>query len=315
MQNTLKNLNVELSQTQAGMVDKLTETNPIIASIPVKAASHGFYNLYPTVSEITGMQDVDYDDELPTVGISFELGQTPLGKIGGKLPIPKDAAQAIGGYSKYADSRLPKIIAKSGNDQEFKIYYNGFMKSAIKNGTLISAGGTSANKQYSIAAVTWDEDSTVGLYNPNTLSDGKLFEQIILNNGAEYELDVNGRKFIGKMIASYMQFGLQLADPRLVGVIANIEPKTNSTDKDKIDGLPTADMLDDLLAGVRAGSNTALYCHPALANKLANKFNLKQRSVGNGETGVRYALFDWQGVPVISSYNLSWGKEAVVTVE
>ena len=73
MQNTLKNLNVQLADGQAGMVDKLTEENPIIASIPVKAASHGFYNVYPTVSEITGMQDVDYDDELPTVGSYYHL--------------------------------------------------------------------------------------------------------------------------------------------------------------------------------------------------------------------------------------------------
>jgi len=314
MKNTLKNLNVFLKPHQKGIINKLTEENPIIDTIPVRAASHGIYNVYPTISEITGMSEVDFDEELPTVGISFELGRTKLGKIGGKLPIPKDAATEVGGYSAYADARLPNIIAKSGNDQEYRLYYLGFLKSALANGKAVSVGGATPNKQYSLVAVTYDEDSTVGLYNPKTLSNGKLFEQLVLNGGNEYEVEAGGKKFIGKMIASFMQFGLQLADPRLVGALVNIEPAVNASDRDKIDGLPTAAQMDDLLSGVRAGTNTVIYCHPTLAKTMATKFQLPQRQIGNGETGVRYALYDWQGIPVVTSYNIGWGNEAVVSL-
>ena len=314
MKNTLKNLNVFLKPHQQGIINKLTEENPIIDSIPVRAASHGIYNVYAQTSEINPMAEVDFDAELPTVGISFELGRTRLGKIGGKLPIPQDAATEVGGYSAYADARIPGLIAKSGNDQEYRIYYSGFLKSAIANGKAVSVGGSTANKQYSLVAVTYNEDSTVGLYNPKTLSNGKIFETLPLNNGAVYEIEVGDAKCLGKMIACYMQFGLQLADPRLVGALVNIQPAANVSDRDKIDGLPTAMQMDDLLAGVRAGTNTVIYCHPSLGKKMASKFQLSQRQVGNGETGVRYALYDWQGIPVVTSYNLAWGNEAVISL-
>ena len=152
------------------------------------------------------------------------------------------------------------------------------------------------------------------LYNDKTLSNGKLFEQLVLNGGAEYEVEAGGKKFIGKMIASYMQFGLQLADSRLVGALVNIEPTANASDRDKIDGLPTANQMDDLLSGVRAGANTVIYCHPTLAKKMATKFQLAQRQVGNGENSIRYALYDWQGIPVITSYNIGWGNEEVLSL-
>lgn len=314
MKDTLKNLNALLEPRQQGIINRLTEENPILDSIPVRAASHGIYNVYATASDVTPMQETDFDDELPTVGISFELGRTKLGKIGGKLPIPQDAAIEVGGYPAYAEARMPTIIAKSGNEQEYRIFYKGFLKSAIANGKAVSVGGTTPNKQYSLVAVTYDEDSTVGLYNPKTLSTGKIFEQLVLNGGNVGLIDVGGKSILGKIMVAYMQFGLQLADPRLVGALVNIEPTANVSDRDKIDGLPTAAQMDDLLAGVRAGANTVIYAHPALAKKMASKFQLPQRQVANGESSVRYALFDWQGIPFVTSYNLGWGNEAVISL-
>ena len=318
MKNTLKNLNVWLTPHQQGVLNRLTEENPILDSIPVRAASHGIYNVYADTTEITGMSEVDFDEELPTVGVSFELGRTRLGKIGGKLPIPQDAATEVGGYSAYANARMPSIIAKSGNDHEYRLYYKGFLKAAIDNGKAVSVGGSTANKQFSLVAVTYDMDSTVGLYNPKATSVGMgrgvIFEELVLNGGNVSEIEVGGKKCLGKIIAAYMQFGLQLADPRLVGALVNIQPAQNGTDRDKIDGLPTAAQMDDLLAGVRAGANTVIYCHPTIAQKMASKFQLTQRRIANGDTSVRYAMYDWQGVPVITSYNIGWGNEAVVSL-
>lgn len=315
MKNTLKDLNVFLSKRQQGLVNTLTEKNPIIGSMPMKGASHGFYNVYSKVADIDAMGEVDYDEELPTVGISFELGRTRLGKIGGKLPMPQDAAKEMGGYSRYANDRVPLIIAKSGNDNENRIYYKGFIAAAKANGKIVSCSGSTANKQYSMAFVHYDNDTTVGLYNPNSLSNGKLFATLPLNGGNEYEIEVGGKKCIGKMLAMYMEFGIQLADPNMVGALVNIQPVANASDPEKIDGLPTRMQIEDRLAAVRAdAASTFIYCHPSLVGYLALKYQLPQRTIANDTTGMRYTLVDWNGVPFVGSYNVNWGTESVVAL-
>ena len=315
MKNTLREINIHLAKKQQGLVNTLLENNPIIASIPVKAASHGFYNLYSKIDSIDSLQEVDYDDELPTVGISFDLGKTRLGKIGGKLPMPEDAAKEMGGFDRYAADRIPSIIEHAGNDNEGRIYYNGFLKAAIANGQVQSAGGSTDNKQYSMIAVHWDNDSTIGLYNPNAVNNQKLFAVRLLNGGNIGEIDVNGKKIVGKMVVISMEFGLQLADPRYVAAICNIEPTANVSDPEKLDKLPTRKQIEDMLGAVRANaSNTVIYAHPTLVGYLAQKFQLPQRTITNETTSVRYQLVDWNGVPFVSSYNISWGKDAVVNV-
>ncbi len=313
MKNTLKEIAVALAKKQQGIVNDFIERNPIFGSMPMAPASHGFYNVYPKVTEIDAMGEVDYDEELPTVGISFELGRTRLGKIGGKLPMPQDAAKEMGGYVAYAQKRVPLIIGKSGNDNENRLYYRGFLKAAIANDKAVSCGGTSPNKQYSMAFVHYDMDSTVGLYNPNSLSDGKLFVTQLLNGGNEYEIEVNGKKCIGKMMAMYMESGIQLADPNAVSALVNIEPKANSTDPDKIDGLPTRMQIEDRLAAVRAdAASTYIYCHPTLVGYLAIKYQLPRTIITNETTGLRYTLTDWNGIRFVGSYNVNWGNEGVV---
>jgi hypothetical protein len=315
MKNTLHDLNIYLADKQKGLINNLTEGNPIVGTIPVKKSSHGTYNVHGKVTDIAAMQQVDYDEELPTVGISFDLGRTSLGKIGGKLPMPRDAAKEMGGYAKYADDRCPTIIAKSANDNENRIYYQGFLAYAIANSKVVSVGGTTADSQYSMVFAHYDMDSTVGLYNPNSLGQGKLFETLLLNGGNEFEIEVENKKCIGKMLAMFMEFGLQLADPQNIGALVNIEPKANATDPDKIDGLPTAMQIDDRLAACRASiGNTYIYCHPALLGKLAIKYQLVQRQIGNDATGVKYAIYDWNGIPLVGSYNVNWGSEAVISL-
>lgn len=312
MKNTLRDLNVFLHPKQQGILNNLTEKNPIIDSIPVKPASHGFYNVFAKTTSIDGMEEVDFDEELPTVGISFELGQARLGKIGGTLAMPKDAAEAMGGYSAYANSRLPQIIADAGNKQERRIYYKGFIAKALANKRFINVGGTTPGKQYSMAFVHWDEDSTVGLYNPNDASSGKLFAQLPLNGGKEYKVpDLNNA--IGKEIASWIQFGIQLEDERYVHALVNIELKQNESDRDKIDGLPTAMQIDDAIAAVRGEPySTVIYCHTSLISKLAIKYNLAQRQVMNDTSGISYLITEWNKIPFVGSYNVNWGSEEVI---
>lgn len=316
MKNTIQELNFKLTEKQQGLVNTLVEDNPIIATIPVKPSTHGIYNVYGKVTDITAMDEVDYDDDLPAVDISFELGRTRLGKIGGKMYLPKDAATEMGGYTAYLNDKLPGIIKKSGNEQEYRIFYKGFLKAAIDNGKAVSCGGTTANSQRSMVAVTYDMDTTVGLYNAKTLSNGKVFEQLVLNGGNEYEITHNGKTFIGKGVATFMQFGLQLADPRNVAALVNIELGPNQSNPEKYTGLPTIKQLDDLLSGIRAtAARSVIYCDAYVSKAIAAQYKLPRIQIANGSTaGVQYAAYDWQGIPIVTSYNLSNGKDPVVTI-
>ncbi len=317
MRNSIQELNVYLTPKQQGIVNNLAEKNPLLATIPLKPASHGLYNSYSKVTDVDEMQAVDFDTQLPIVGVSTELGKATLGKIGGRLPIPMDLATEMGGYSKYANSKLNPIIAKSGNRRETEIYYNGFLQAALMNGQMVNVGGSTPNKQYSMSAVHWDEDSTTGLYDPNGINsrpsgEGELFETIAVNNGALYEVEALGGA-LGKTIAIFMKFGLQLADPRYVSALVNIEPKPKTNDPDKVEGLPTAMQLDDMIARVRGdAATTMIYCHNTLITMLANKYNLTQRSVTNETTKVTYTILEWNGIALIGSYNINWGNENVM---
>lgn len=312
MKNTLKDLNVYLHGGQKKALNTLVEENSMIGSIPMKPASHGLYHVYNKTSNIDELQEVDFDEELPTVGISFELGRTRLGKIGGTLAIPQDAAAQMGGYRAYVDERMPQIIAKAGNAQETRIYYKGFIKRTLETKNYVSCGGTTPNKQFSMVAVHWDEDSTTGLYNNKDLSNGKIFVQSPLNGGNLVK--VKDLKWaLGKEIACWIQFGLLLADERYVKAIVNIEPKQNANDRDKIDGLPTGMMVDDLITAVRGNpANTAIYCHPALHRMLGLKFNLEKKVFTDKETNVSYTISHWLDIPFITSHNIVWGTEAVI---
>ena len=78
--------------------------------------------------------------------------------------------------------------------------------------------------------------------------------------------------------------------------------------------LPTAGQMDDLLSKVRANTNTVLYMHPNLQRKLATEFQFKQMQFVNGATGVTYTIDTYQNIPIVSSYNISWGGESVIAV-
>lgn len=315
MKNTLADLNVHLAKTQKPILNTLTNENPMLAAIPVKGATHGIYNVYASTTAIDELAEVDFDQALPTVGVSYDLGQANLAKIGGTLAMPQDAVGLMGGYAAYANERLPKIIAKAGNSHEARLYYKGFLKYAIGNKNVIDAGGKTANKQFSMVAVHFDSESTTGLYNPTSLNNGKLFTIQPLNGGNEYEIPALGGA-IGKSVAIYMHYGLQLADPRNVKAIVNIEPKENTTDKDKIDGLPTGMQIDDLINDVQGNpGNTVIFCNPIIMRYLGLKYNLGKRTVVDASNGnISYEIYTWADVRFVTSHNIFKGSESVIEV-
>ena len=318
MMKTLQDYNVFFAKRQQEMVNTLVEENPILATVPVKTASHGYKHAYAQVRKATGPQEVQRDEELPEVAISFALADVTLGKIGGKMPIPKDSARQLGGYDKFVNERVPTILGIAANSNERKIYYDGFVKFAVQNGKMYNGGGTTDDAQHSMVAVHWDQASTCGLINPNAPSTHRLFETGFLNGGYETEIaytaeDGTLKKAIGKIFTIEMEYGLMLGNPNYVAGIANIEFSANVSDPDKIDGLPSPMQIGKLLSGVRGNpGNTLVYCDPTLLQALAIKYNMGKVYVNAGQNpqNVRYDIRDWNGIRFVSSYNLLDGTEA-----
>lgn len=310
MKNSMQKLAVPMARQQQEMVNSFLEGNPIIDSIPMKAATHGIYNVFGEVTDIKAAGQVDFDAPLPTVGVTTQLGQANLTKIGGILPIPMDLAANMGGDTVFINQQVPPVITKSGNDLEAAIYYNSFINTAVKNGTAVSAGGSAANQQYSMVAVHWDNASVTGLYNSNVVGNGKIFEQLLLDGGNTHKL-ADGA--LGKELAIYTQMGLQIADKRYIGAIVNIQIGTDASGN--ITGLPTASQIDDLVAGVRGNpANTYIYAHPAIISKIGLKYKLEKRTVIDNATNITYTVTDWDGIRFIGSYNIKKGTEPVVTL-
>lgn len=311
---TINELVVGLAQTQQEIVKTATNGNPIIATLPMQAATHGYKNVYAKQTKVDAPKPVQRDSELPVVGISHELGEATLGKIGGRLPMPRDLATNLGGYEVMLDRNLQTIIEKGTNNNEKQIYYDGFMKYALQNGNYASAGGTTDNKQYSLVIAHYDPAGVVGLYNGNKLSNGKLFEQYMLWGGAEGEIELaDGTKCTGKMFCIEAELGIQLARPEYVQAIVNIEPKANASDSKKIDGLPSLELLAKKLSDARANmANTFIYCHPYIASCLAINYNLDQRRIKNGDGKLDFILTEINGIPVVGSYNINDGTESVI---
>ena len=165
-----------------------------------------------------------------------------------------------------------------------------------------------------MVAVHFDSDSVTGLYNPQSLNNGKLFTMLPLNNGAEHKVEALGGA-IGREIAIYMHYGLQLADPRYVKAIVNIEPKPNENDKDKIDGLPTGMMIDDLINDVQGNpGNTVIFCNPIIRRYLGLKYNLEKRVVTDAQGRVTYEIFSWSDITFVTSHNIYKGTESVIEI-
>lgn len=318
MMKTLQDYNVFFSKRQQEIVNTLVESNPILATVPVKTASHGYKHAYAKVTRIQGPQEVQRDEELPEVGISFELADVTLGKIGGKLPIPKDSARQLGGYDRFVNDRVPSILANGANSNEKKIYYDGFVKFAVQNGRMYNGGGSTADAQSSMVAVHWDYATTCGLINPNAPSTHRLFETSFLNGGYESEIAYTGadsqlHKTIGKVFVIEMEYGLMLGNPNYVAGIANIEFSANVSDPDKIDGLPSPMQIGKLISSVRGTpGSTYVYCSPMLLQALAVKYNLGKVYINGSQNpqNVRYDIRDWNGIRFVSSYNLLDGTEA-----
>jgi len=97
-------------------------------------------------------------------------------------------------------------------------------------------------------------------------------------------------------------FGLQLANDRYVGAIVNIDTAA----------VPSEDQINQLLESVRANpANTFLYMHPTMKTKL-QVYKDNHLEMGPFDEDHNTLFTKWDGVNIITTYNMLQGTEANV---
>ena len=315
--NFFRDVGIRMAKKQAHEIDAVTEEAPILAQLPMQEASHGIRNVYEELKEVDGAQLVNLDDELPSIGSEGTLGYQDLSVLGGIIRVGEDKAKKFGGAGAYFAKKMPSILRQTGADTETSLIYNNIRPYAKANSreqsAQLSAAATAAS-QYSIVCVKWVEGETIGLYDSNGFGNGKVFDMLPLNGGNAYEFtdtDDKTKVGFGERIKAY--FALQLANPRNVSSIVNVELTADATSDTGYQALPTEAQMNKMIRDARGNpANTFIYCHPSVLDALgAYKGSALQMMPTNEDYNTVIAT--WNGIKIITSYNFDDGTEAVVT--
>lgn len=307
MKNNMYEVAVALAPKQSQLIDYLVEDAVIVKEIPFQAATHGIKNVFERVKDVTGPTLVDLDAPLPLVTALTELGETPLFKIGGKLEIGKDKAEAMHGKEEYLRNRLPAILKLAGASLDKAIYYDVMLKRAMEmkrvKSCTTSVTDTSEKKYYSMVAIRWSAGENCGLYNNNRTNgsaEGSFFTMDNLWGG---QLGTLSGGETGWAIDVTSMIGLQIENPKYIMGFVNITE----------DNLPSYADLIGIANGVRGnGANARIYASPELADILASKYS---RAAGDNSFSSLVTVdtdgnVRIKGIPVVGDYNILAGTEA-----
>ena len=296
MMQTLHEIGVESARKQPGMIDALTEDAPILAMIKWIKATHGLWNVAEKLNDITAPAFVHFDAPLPSLGVSTDLVTTDLQKMGGEMEVPTDRAEKFGGAVKYFARKQDYILKKAGMDTEIVIVMQNLLKGAMVEKNLYDAGGS--GKGYFILACRFDPELNVGLYDADQFAQGRLFNISFPYGGQEHLL--RSKKYEGVYGYSVLyraHFGYQLLDARrTVAAIVNIDE----------DHHPSVDMIDDMLAQVRAQpGSTHIFCGPRGRIYGLNPWKTENIHLVNGDTDAKTRIETWNGIGITTSYNIA----------
>lgn len=314
--NFFRDVALAMAKKQSVMIDAVTEEAPILATLPMEEASHGLRNVYESLVDVDGAQLVNLDDALPSINADGTLEYQDLSVLGGIIRVGEDKARRFGGPGPYFARKMPSILRQTGADTEQSFIYNNFRVYAKANSREQSAqltAAATASSQYSMLCVKYASGEVTGLYDPEGFGNGRVFDITPVNGGNIYEYtDGSTVKLVyGQRIKAYM--ALQLANPRNVASIVNIELTADDTTDTGYQALPTENQIDQMCIDARANpSNSYIYCHPKVKAALgAYKGSALQMMPANGDRNDM--IETWNGIPIIASYNFKQGTEAVVT--
>lgn len=294
-------------------VDALTEEAPILEMLPMQPTNKGMVQVIEKLQSTDAAQLVDLDAALPTITSDTTLEDVTLSVLGGRMVVGEDMSKKFGGKEKYFTKKLGPILKQTGANLEYSLIYNTWRAYATANSKNISAGGTTANTQYSILAIKFVEDETFGLFNPDGFGTGKVFDITPLNNGALADYDVgNSITTVGYAQRIKTYFGIQTANTRNIGAIVNVELTASASTDTGFLALPSEADMDNLLDSVRAmPGNTYLLMHPKVANALA-VYKAGRLEMTVLDENLKRRFKSWEDIPIITSRNFLNGTEAVV---
>lgn len=296
MMSTLHEIALSHAKKQPGMADSLTEDAPILNVVKWKASTHGLWNVAEKLTDVEGPGFVEPDAPLPYMSTSSDLVHTDLHVMGGMIEVPTQRALKFGGKDKYFAERQNTILRKAGMDTERQLMLNNWFKAARACGNLKDAGAT--GKGWFILAVRFDELLNVGLYDPDQFQEGRLFRIDFPYGGAEHHLrSEKYRGVLGYSISYRANFGWQILDPqRTCAAIVNIDETKR----------PTAAMIDDMLADVRArAGSTYLFCSPKAKIHGINPYKTSNVELANSDTDAKTRVETWNGISIITSHNFN----------
>jgi len=298
---TLREISARFATRQPKQVDWLTEETPVLDVVPFEEASHTLWNVYDEVSEVSGGGFVPMDAPLDAIEVDSRLGKVDLSILGAKMFCPEDRAKAFGGRDSYFAKKTPKALRKLGVDAEKAVIYDNFLAYALDKDRLLDSGGeTDAN--YSILAVRFVPGETTGLYSTAGFRQGGLIDMRAVNGGGLYE---NEQGILGYGVRMKGYFGIQIANPETVAALVNVSPEAP----------PTALQVDTLLDMVRAAGRTYLFCHRKALSILAEVGKGAAFQMTPADKKVDRRIAEWNGVPIVTSYNFKDAAEARVDVD
>lgn len=310
--NFFRDVGIRMAKKQAQEIDAVTEEAPLLAMLPMQAASHGIRNVYEELKEIDGAQLVNLDDELPNIGSEGTLGYQDLSVLGGIIRVGEDKAKKFGGAAAYFGSKMPSILRETGANTEKSLIYNTIKPYALANSRQQNAGGTTASTQYSMICVKWVVGETIGLFDQDGFGNGKVFDMLPLNGGNAYEFtdtDSKTKVGYGERIKAY--FALQLANPRNVSSIVNVELTADEGTNSGFKALPTEAQMNKMIRDARGNpANTMIYMHPAVLDAL-QVYKSGALQMATADSDFNTIIASWNRIPIISSYNFDNGTEAV----
>lgn len=307
MSDIFREIALRMASSQAELINDFVKAAPIWASIPMRETSDGFKNVFEKIISVDAMKKLTgLDAPLPSVTTESSLVSVDLSVFGGMMEVGQDKANALGGAEAYFEKHLQSIMPYTAQAYEFATYYNELRPYATTLGNVIDAGGTTASKQTSMVVVRFDAQNT-GLYNPQGFGSGKVFESFWMNGGNYYNIS----KDITKTVPGYgmffkNNFGLQLQGSEHCSAIVNIDLTLTGGE---YTAMPTPDQIDDAVYSVRGTPADTMIL---TTNRMVGATNKYERSIGITPPNEVMAISDWQGIPIIGSYNILDRAEAVV---
>ena len=313
--NTLNQLSIAKAKIFVDQVDNITENAPIVKAMPFTQASDQLWDVTSELRMVSSVGRVDLNAPLPGIEIADALRQTQLNIFGAQSFVPEDTATLEGGPSKYFAKNRKAFERQTGMDMEKSYLYNAFLPFAL---TMNKAGhnnvqdaGGSANKNYTMLVVRFDELNMTGLYSPLAFKRDTFLDMKALNNGALYtNPDPNDKYYrvngYGMQMKTFV--GVRMLSWRNIGAIVNIDVTTATP--------MTVMMVNKALLAARSGEagKTMIMCHPAVKLILEDIGKIQYMQTQYGQSGANFMLETWNGIPLVTSYNFMDGTEANISL-